>query len=100
MLAVTFLFLLVFCQTFKVSVINGAELRLKAVDQWTRELPIKAKRGDILDANGVIFSDKIKCDEPSYFAFDGYETDFFRVEIFDATEGLRIAIGNPIWKAK
>ena len=56
LLAVTFLFLLVFCQTFKVSVINGAELRLKAVDQWTRELPIKAKRGDILDTNGVVLA--------------------------------------------
>jgi stage V sporulation protein D (sporulation-specific penicillin-binding protein) len=31
-------------------------LRLKAVDQWTRELPIKAKRGDILDANGVVLA--------------------------------------------
>jgi stage V sporulation protein D (sporulation-specific penicillin-binding protein) len=56
LLAVTFLFLLIFCQTFKITVINGAELRLKAVDQWTRELPIKAKRGDIIDANGVVLA--------------------------------------------
>ena len=56
MLAVTFLFLLIFCQTFKISVINGANLREKAIDQWTRELPIKAKRGDILDANGMLLA--------------------------------------------
>ena len=56
LLAVTFLFLLIFCQTFKISVINGANLREKAIDQWTRELPIKAKRGDILDANGMLLA--------------------------------------------
>ncbi len=55
-LAVTFLFLLILCQTFKVTVIKGEELRLKAVDQWTRELPVKAKRGDILDCNGVVLA--------------------------------------------
>ena len=80
----------------------ASERIVVAVDDFHRSVknPDHDYRIDILDANGVIFSDKIKCDEPSYFAFDGYDTDFFRVEIFDETEGLRIAIGNPIWKAK
>ena len=52
-LAVTFLFFLILAQTFNVTVIKGEELRLKAVDQWTRELPVKPKRGDILDCNGA-----------------------------------------------
>lgn len=37
-------------------VIEGEELRVKAIDQWTRELPIKATRGSIVDRNGVILA--------------------------------------------
>ena len=55
-LAVTFLFLFILGKTFLVTVVDGENLRKKAVDQWTRELPIKAKRGDIIDANGVILA--------------------------------------------
>ncbi|MBO5306185.1 MAG: hypothetical protein J6B12_05425 [Clostridia bacterium] len=35
--------------------------------------------------------------EPAYFALDTADRAFYRAEIFDATTGLRIAIGNPIW---
>ncbi len=31
-------------------------MRERAIDQWTRELPVKAKRGDIYDANGVLLA--------------------------------------------
>ena len=41
---------------FSVTVIKGEFLRAKALDQWTRELPIKAKRGDIVDKNGVLLA--------------------------------------------
>jgi cell division protein FtsI/penicillin-binding protein 2 len=34
----------------------GESLRAKAIDQWTRELPIVAKRGNITDRNGVILA--------------------------------------------
>lgn len=54
-------------------------------------------RMDIIDGNGVCFSERISCFEPSYFAIETKNTDFYRVEIFDETENLRIAIGNPIW---
>ena len=33
------------------------ELNYRALDQWTRELPIVAKRGVITDRNGVILAD-------------------------------------------
>ena len=36
--------------------VKGEKLREKAVDQWTRELPVKAVRGDIYDANGVLLA--------------------------------------------
>lgn len=35
---------------------RGEKLREKAVDQWTRELPVKAVRGDIYDRNGVLIA--------------------------------------------
>lgn len=31
-------------------------MREKAIDQWTRELPIKANRGDIVDCNGILLA--------------------------------------------
>ena len=55
-LAITFLFLLIFYRTFIVTVVQGENLREKAIDQWTRELPVKAQRGDITDRNGVILA--------------------------------------------
>jgi len=39
---------------FFVQVINGKTLQVKAIDQWTRELPIIAKRGEIVDCNNNI----------------------------------------------
>jgi len=39
---------------FFVQIVDGKKLQVKAIDQWTRELPIIAKRGDILDCNGKV----------------------------------------------
>ena len=55
-------------------------------------------RLDVIDDSGLVASKMISCDAQSCFAFDvDASAKFYRVEIFDATEGLRIAIGNPIW---
>lgn len=44
---------------FYVQVIWGEKLRAKAIDQWTREIPVVAKRGEIVDVNGkVLVSNK------------------------------------------
>lgn len=40
-----------------VQVIWGEELQEKAIDQWTREIPVIAKRGNIVDVNGVVLAD-------------------------------------------
>jgi stage V sporulation protein D (sporulation-specific penicillin-binding protein) len=53
-IAVTFLFLCVVGRLFYVQVIWGEDLQEKALDQWTREIPIIAERGKIVDANGVV----------------------------------------------
>ena len=35
---------------------GGKRLQYRAYDQWTRELPFRADRGDIVDANGVVLA--------------------------------------------
>ncbi len=40
-----------------MQVIWGEELQEKAIDQWTREIPIVASRGKITDRNGIVIAD-------------------------------------------
>jgi len=40
-----------------VQVVWSGELNYRALDQWTRELPIVAERGKIVDRNGVVLAD-------------------------------------------
>ena len=56
-MAVTFLFCFICSRFFYVQVLWSEELRYRAIDQWTRELPIIAQRGKITDRNGVILAD-------------------------------------------
>lgn len=42
---------------FYVQIIWGNDLQEKAIDQWTREIPVVAERGKIFDVNGVILAD-------------------------------------------
>ncbi len=35
----------------------GEDLQTKAIDQWTREIPIISSRGKIVDTNGVVLAD-------------------------------------------
>ncbi len=56
-MAVTFLFCLLCGRFFYVQVLWSEELNYRALDQWTRELPIVAERGKITDRNGVVLAD-------------------------------------------
>ena len=56
-LAITFLFCVLFGRFFYVQVIWSEELGYRALDQWTREVPIVAERGKITDRNGVVLAD-------------------------------------------
>ena len=51
-LLITFLFGVIFLRLSYIQIINGDWLQAKALDQWTRDVPIKAKRGTIYDTNG------------------------------------------------
>lgn len=60
--------------------------------------PTHTYRMDLLDDTGVIFSSKVDPAQKVYFARDvDNSRKFYRVEIFDETRNVRIAIGNPIW---
>ena len=55
----------------------------------------------VLDDTGVIYTQAVDLMETTYYTMDASETaKFYRVEIFDTTADLRIAIGNPIWNEK
>lgn len=90
LIAAAFLFLVIFVRFFYIQVISGAELRYKAIDQWTREIPVVAERGEILDRNGAILAGNIT----SYTVFarpnavkDKQHTAHVLSEIFSLDEG-------------
>lgn len=56
-MAITFLFCFLFARFFYVQVLWQEELNYRALDQWTREIPIVAERGKITDRNGVVLAD-------------------------------------------
>ncbi len=56
-LAITFLFCFLGIRFFYVQVLWSEELGYRALDQWTREIPIVAERGKITDRNGVVLAD-------------------------------------------
>ena len=53
---ITFIFLIVFGKLFYVQIISGKSLQAKALDQWTRDVPLTAVRGSLLDTNGVVLA--------------------------------------------
>lgn len=61
LLAVSVAVAILFCflggRFFYVQIIWQEELNYRALDQWTRELPIVAQRGKITDRNGVVLAD-------------------------------------------
>ncbi|MBO4534527.1 MAG: hypothetical protein J5755_01165, partial [Clostridia bacterium] len=56
MVAITFFFCLVAGKLFYVQIVGGAALSAKALDQWTRDVPLVAKRGGIYDRNGLLLA--------------------------------------------
>ncbi len=55
-MAITFLFCLFLSRFFYIQVIWKDKLHYLALDQWTREIPIHAGRGNIYDANGELLA--------------------------------------------
>ena len=51
-LLITFIFVAVLGKLFYIQIIDGVDLQAKALDQWTRDVPIVATRGKVYSANG------------------------------------------------
>ncbi len=62
---ITFIFLLLLGKLFFIQVKDGKWLQAKAAEQWYRDLPLRATRGNIVDANGVTLA-------TSYSSYDVY----------------------------
>ncbi len=56
LVAAIFLFVGIFFRLGYIQVVWGKDLQLKGADQWLRDLPVKAYRGDILDSNGNLLA--------------------------------------------
>lgn len=54
--AAIFLFTVIFLRLAYIQVVWGQDLQAKASEQWQRDLPIKAYRGDITDTNGSLLA--------------------------------------------
>ena len=55
-MAIAFLFCLFLSRFLYVQVFWKEELLYRALDQWTREIPVYAERGKIVDANGELLA--------------------------------------------
>ena len=54
-------------------------------------------RLDILNDKGVVKFIPVSMDECAFASIETENCAFYRAELFDETENIRIAIGNPIW---
>ncbi len=59
LLIVIFMFIVIILKVAYVQLVNYGKLNELAGDLWSRELPIAADRGRILDRNGVVLADNI-----------------------------------------
>lgn len=64
MLIISIFFVLII-RIFVLQIVRGKWLQAKAASQWTRDLPINAKRGNIVDINGATLVE-------SYSSYDVY----------------------------
>ncbi len=55
-LAITFIFCIIAARLLYVQVAWGSDLKLRAADQWNREIPVIASRGIISDRNGTVLA--------------------------------------------
>ena len=59
LLIVIAMFVVIILKVAYVQLVNYVKLNELASDLWSRELPIAADRGRILDRNGVVLADNI-----------------------------------------
>ena len=87
-MAITFLFCILCARFFYVQVAWSGELAGRAIDQWTREIPVIAERGAITDRNGELLAGNAT--KFSVFARSNAVTD-----AEDAAQKLSAALNIP-----
>ncbi|MCM1360255.1 MAG: hypothetical protein NC183_07055, partial [Corallococcus sp.] len=55
-MAAIFLLSVIFLRLAYIQVVWGKDLQARAAEQWQRDLPVKAYRGDIVDTNGSLIA--------------------------------------------
>ena len=55
-MAAIFLFAVIFLRLGYIQIVWGSELKARAGEQWQRDLPLRAYRGDIVDTNGSLLA--------------------------------------------
>ncbi len=55
-MAIAFIFCIIFARFFYIQAVWGSELVYRAADQWNREIPVIAARGEITDRNGQLIA--------------------------------------------
>ena len=56
MVTIAFFFCAVAVKLFVLQIVQGTTLQAKALDQWTRDVPLVAERGGIYDTTGVLLA--------------------------------------------
>ena len=80
---------------------NGEKLLIAAGDFHVSAAdPTHTYRLDVMNENGVVYSENIRCEKTSHVALETENCAYYRAEIWDETIGFRIAIGNPIWNTE
>lgn len=85
-LLVAFVFLLIIVRLGYLQLIKGKWLQAKAIDQWTRELPLNALRGNIIDSNGVTLA-------TNYSTYDVYVRPSMVEDVKAVAYGLSEVLG-------
>ena len=85
-LLVSFIFLLIIVRLGYLQLVKGKWLQSRALDQWTRELPLNSLRGSILDINGVTLA-------TNYSTYDIYVRPSMVDDASMTTQGLCKVLG-------
>ena len=80
--------------TGKRLVISVADWHPMAIDKGSQY------RLDIYNDKGLVGSIDLNGTDPVYFALDAEDCKYYRVEVWDVTNGYWFAVGNPIWNSK
>lgn len=59
MLLITFVFVGLIFRLFYIQIISANGITLRGIQQWTRDLPMMATRGNIVDRSGIVLADTV-----------------------------------------